>query len=380
MDDKPRGGIAFHLNCLAHGGAERVVVNLSERFAKAGYRVLIATEWEEEVEYPLSDRVQRVHVGLRKQDEKRGRIAKFLLRIKYLQEFMDEYQPDVVVAFAQRALYRALEAKGNRKTHVVIAPRIHPVGNYDHVADKIQMGLFFKKASGAVFQTEAMREFFQPHLSVETKVILNPVSEVFAKTAPVRPERKEVVHAARLVDFKNQLLLIRAFTIVHERFPEYVLRIYGADAGEGMEEKLRAEIKRQDAGSYIFLMGESNRLQEVLPGAACFAYSSDYEGMPNALLEAMVMGLPVVSTDCPPGGPAMLIKDKVNGLLVPVGDKEALAEGICEMITHPEEAARMGAQARKLLERTDIECVFAQWEAYLQRVSGIQPQPNRMQP
>lgn len=361
--------IAFHLNCLAHGGAERVVTLLANRFAEEGYRVLVATEWQDAVEYTLDERVERVHVGLRPEDEGKGRITKFLLRIRYLKAFMNEYRPDVLVAFAQRALYRALEAQGGTGVPVVIAPRIHPIGNYDHLSDRIQMALFFRRARGAVFQTEAMRDFFKPHLpDVLTSVILNPVSERFTRTPFVPPSRKEVVHSARLVDFKNQPLLVRAFVRVHERHPEYILKIYGADGGEGTEERIRREIESHHAEDYILLMGESNALEEDLLGAACFAYASDYEGMPNALIEAMVLGLPVVSTDCPPGGPKMLIKDHENGLLVPVGDEKALADAIDYMIGHPEEAARMGKAARGLRERTGIEHIFKEWEAYLKEV------------
>lgn len=363
--------VAFHLNCLAHGGAERVVSILANRFAAAGYRVLVATEWQEEIEYALSPQVERIHVGLRAEDEGKGRVTKFLLRIRYLRAFMKTYRPDVLVAFAQRALYRALEACGGTGVPVVIAPRIHPVGNYDHLSDRIQMALFFHRTVGAVFQTEEMQAFFAPHLKgVETKVILNPVSAQFTGRAFQAPVRKEVVHSARLVDFKNQPLLVRAFVRVHERHPDYVLKIFGADGGEGTEAKIRAEIAAHNAQDYILLMGESAALERDLPGAACFAYASDYEGMPNALIEAMVLGLPVVSTDCPPGGPRALITDRENGLLVKVGDEAALAQAICDMIEHPDAAERMGRAAARLIERTGEEAIFGEWESYLQKVTA----------
>ena len=99
--------IAFHLNCLVKGGAERVVTNLANKFAQEGYKVYVATEWYDENEFVLDERVTRVHVGLREGDENKNRITKFLLRIKYLKQFMKEYHPDLLIAFAQRANYRA---------------------------------------------------------------------------------------------------------------------------------------------------------------------------------------------------------------------------------------------------------------------------------
>ena len=76
--------IAFHINTLDQGGAERVVSNLANAFAKEGYEVYIATEWYGKNEYPLDERVQRVSVGLKEEDEEKGRIKKALLRKQYL--------------------------------------------------------------------------------------------------------------------------------------------------------------------------------------------------------------------------------------------------------------------------------------------------------
>ena len=102
--------IAFHLNCLTHGGSERVVSTLANYFAAEGYTVYVATEWQDPEEFPLDERVHRVHVGLREADEQKGRIAKFLLRIRYLKEFLRQYHPDILVAFMKRANFRALMA------------------------------------------------------------------------------------------------------------------------------------------------------------------------------------------------------------------------------------------------------------------------------
>ena len=111
-----------------------------------------------------------------------------------------------------------------------------------------------------------------------------------------RPEKrvKEVVQSGRIVDFKNQLMLIRAFDRVHKKHPDYVLKIYGGDSGDGTREQLEELIAERNAGEYVFLMGASDSLEKVLVNASVFAFSSDWEGLPNALLEAMALGLPIV--------------------------------------------------------------------------------------
>ena len=139
--------IAFHLNTLCQGGAERVVTNLANQFAKEGYEVYVATEWYDENEFVLDPRVTRVHVGLKDEDASKSRVTKFLLRIKYLKEFVHKVNPDVLVAFAHRANYRALMAAGNSKVPVVISIRINPIGYYDAFTDKIQIKWLFPKAA-----------------------------------------------------------------------------------------------------------------------------------------------------------------------------------------------------------------------------------------
>ena len=143
--------IVFHLNCLERGGAERVVTNLSEQFAAHGYEVYIATEWQGEDEYTLDTRVRRVHVGLSSRQEKHGRMRKFVDRILNLRRFLKEVKPDIVIAFARKANYRALTATIGTDFPVVISIRIAPVGCYDYLSDKIQIPVLFRRAAGGVF-------------------------------------------------------------------------------------------------------------------------------------------------------------------------------------------------------------------------------------
>ena len=100
--------IAFHLNCLEQGGAERVVTNLANQFAAGGYEVLIATEWFGVYEFLTDERVRRIHVGLREGDEKKHRLIQFYLRVKYLREFLKKEKPDILIPFARKALYLSL--------------------------------------------------------------------------------------------------------------------------------------------------------------------------------------------------------------------------------------------------------------------------------
>ena len=360
--------IAFHLNCLGQGGAERVVTNLANQFAEVGYEVLVATEWQEENEYTLDERVKRVHVGLRPEDENKNRIAKFFLRVKYLKEFLSEYKPEILIAFAHRANYRALMASRHTGIPTVISIRINPVGNYDAFSDKIQIRWLFPKAAGCVFQTKEQKEFFKPYLQDNSRIIINPLNPKFIGVKRPEVKEKSVVNHARIVDFKNHPMLVDAFLKVHENHPDYVLKIYGPDSGDGTKEIIDKKIADNHAEDFVFLMGSCNDIDKEIPKAEVYAYSSDYEGFPNSLLEAMAMGMPVVSTDCPPGGPAMIIRDGENGFLIPVGDSDALADRICRLIEDKELAERFGREAAKVSEIANVQTIFEQWRDYLESI------------
>ena len=360
--------IAFHLNCLARGGAERVVSNLANQFAKEGYEVYIATEWQEEDEYPIDDAVKRIHVGLTEEDKKKGRITQFFLRIKYLKKFVKEYKPDVLIAFAKRANYRALMAAGNMKIPVVISIRTDPKGHYDSFTDKLQNRWLFPKAAGCVFQTKGQKEFFKPYLQDNSKIILNPINPKYIGVEAPKEREKSVVHHARLVDFKNQPLLLRAFIRVHETHPDYVLRLYGDDSHDGTKEILEKIIADNHAEDYIFLMGGSDSLEKEIPKGSVYAFTSDWEGLPNSLLEAMAMGMPIVATDCPCGGPATVMTNEVDGLLIPIKDEDALVAGLNRLIENRELAECLGNNARNIATIANGEAVFRLWKAFLEDV------------
>lgn len=362
----PMQKIAFHLNSLQQGGAERVVSNLANRFAKEGYEVVIATEWYGTDEFALDQKVRRVHVGLTKEDENRSRISKMLRRIWYLRCFMKKEKPDVVVAFTRGVLYRALAAGIGTGIPVVISVRTDPVGHYDKKADKLRIPLLFPHAAGCVFQTEGAKAFFAPYLQENSRIILNPLNPKYIGVPEPAVRTKDVVQSGRLVDFKNQPMLIRAFLKVHEKHPDYTLKIYGPDSKDGTKEILESIIHENHAEDFVKLMGGSNTLEKDLADAALYAFSSDWEGLPNALMEAMALGLPVVSTDCPCGGPKTLIEDGVNGLLVPIMDEKAMTDGILRLIEDRELAERLGREARRISERANEDAVFEQWQTYLQ--------------
>ncbi len=358
--------IMFHLNCLEKGGAERVVSTLANTLSGKGHEVVVAAEWKGEDEFQLLPGVKHLIIGLKPEDENKNRISQFFIRLKNLEKCLAEERPDVLVPFAQKAIYRALMAQKKTGSKVITAVRTVPAGHYDHFSDRLLIPFLFPRAAGCVFQTSEQRDYFKPHIPEKTRIILNPVNDRYLNAEYPSQRTKRVVTSGRIVDFKNQSLLIDAFMDVHEEFRDHSLEIYGPDSHDGTKEILERKIAGYGAGSFIRLMGGCDDLENRLRDAAVYAFSSDWEGLPNALIEAMVMGLPVVATDCPCGGPAEIIEDGVNGLLVPIKDRKALADGMKKLIKDSALAERLGRNAMKLRDKTDPEIVSSEWCRFLE--------------
>lgn len=360
--------ILFHLNSLEKGGAERVVTTLANYLVQVGYEVVIVTLWKSDNEFWLDKRIERIDLGIKEKTHYNRRILGPIRKIYDIRKIFRNKKPDVVIAFAKKAICRALLATFLTSIPVIISVRTNPYLRYNSRKDKILVRFLFPRAAGSVFQTEEARRFFPKSMQKKAVVILNPVHSKYTDVQiPVNRE-KCVVQTGRLAEMKNQIMLIKAFINIHSVHPEYILKIYGGDSKDGTKEKLEACIKEYNAQEYVFLMGESDCLEKEIVSAAIYTFTSDWEGVPNALIEAMVMGLPVISTDCAGGGAAMLIEDGVNGLLIPAGNQTALEEKLLFLIENEPVAKRLGENARRLADKVNEKAITQQWTEYIDEI------------
>ena len=260
--------VLFHLNCFEQGGAERVVSNLVNQLVQEDYEVIAATQWQGEAEFALDERVNRIHVGLRDEDESKNRLVKIILRFKYLRDLIKKEKPDVVISFTRRPNYRALISAWGLKVPVIPAVRQDPKSYYNSFADKLLIPLLYPMAAGCVFQTTEQMESFPKSLRKRSAVILNPVNAKYVNVPKPEHREKTVVQSGRIVDFKNQAMLLRAFVKVHEKHPDYDLKLYGGDSFDGTWEQLEEIIRKNHAEDYIRLMGGSDSLEKELEALA----------------------------------------------------------------------------------------------------------------
>ncbi|WP_026506861.1 glycosyltransferase [Butyrivibrio sp. MC2013] len=360
--------IAFHINSLGLGGAERVVAGLAERFSSMGDDIVLATEWQADEEYRVSDKVRRVDVGLTADDDKKGRLGRYLARIRHLKDFIRDEKPDVLIAFMHGSIYRSLMAATGSSVPVIISVRNDPATDFASLPDRILTAIYMKRAAGGVFQTREAAAFFRKELGNKSEVILNPLNDKYMDTTYPESRTRRIVNVARLAHQKNQDMLIRAFAIVHKSYPDYRLEIYGPDGDAGVRDMLLKRVEELGLTECVELMGSCQSLDSTISDAAAFALSSDYEGLPNSLMEAMAMGIPCVSTDCPCGGPAELIHDGENGFLVPVGDAERMADRLIRIISDDKLSMMLGRNAMKIRQAADMDIIADKWKTFIDKV------------
>lgn len=163
-----------------------------------------------------------------------------------------------------------------------------------------------------------VREF---HRQRSRKIIPNAINKEFITAEYSGPRNKQIVSSGRLTEQKNHALLIKAFAGITAKYPAYKLVIYGDGPLRKDLELLASNLGIADKVSFP---GYTTEIRKKIERSSLFVLSSDFEGMPNALMEAMALGVPCISTDCKGGGARFLIKNGTNGLLTPIGDVEAL--------------------------------------------------------
>lgn len=349
--------LLFYISTIRGGGAARVMSNLANGFAASGADVTLVTSFPTENEYSLDPAVRRLNLSV--QNEK-SFFVRNIAWIHRLRKIIASEKPDAVISFMAEPNYRNLIACAGLKTKRIISVRNDPNKEYAGTFQRMLAKSLYGFADGIVFQTEDAQKWFPKRVQKKSCIIMNQVKAELFETN--RECEEYYVALGRLAPQKNYPMMIRGFAGFLKSQPLEQLRIYG----NGDAEQYSALIQELDAGKNIHFMGATADVAGVLKKAKAFLMTSDYEGMPNALLEAMAVGVPCICTDCPCGGPRAVIEDGKNGTLIPVGDANALTEALLQM--DEETRKYLGGNAKLTAERFRPEKVFKMWESYIKTV------------
>lgn len=354
--------IVLYIDNMNRGGAQRVMGNLAEHFLSKKIKVILVNDYPPDecvLNYNLSDQIERVYL---RDSYTKSPIANNYYRLKKLRKLIKDERPDVVLSFLGGPNIRMLISTMGIKVKKIVSVRNDPNKEYGaNYFKRVFVRKLFECSSGCVFQTEDAADYFTENVRNKSTIIYNPVAKKFFETN-LSDSRQNVITVGRLNLQKNHFLLIDAFARIADDFPEVNLIIYG----EGpLREQLETYINGKKLESRVSMPGNVSNVEEVLRKAKVFVLSSDYEGMPNALMEAMTVGLPCISTDCPCGGPRMLIQNDGQGILIPCKNEDKMADALKMVLSSDKLQTTLGENAKMRASDFMSEKVLEQWEKFL---------------
>ncbi len=344
---------------MQRGGANRVMAVLCNHFIKDAEIVLVndIVPDKSKSEYVIEKKVKREFLDANI-DHKNTNFH----RIKELRRIIREEKPDAIISFMCPPNVRMLLATIGIRVKKIVSVRNDPYKEYGTGVKKALFSLLFCLADGCVFQTEEASKYFPKLVRNKSKVIFNPVDEQFYKTT-WKGEKKEIVFVGRLTEQKRPILAIEAFSKLAKDFPEYKLSLYGD--GE-LKDILINTCEQLSLNDRITFWGQSKNIENILTDAALFLLTSDYEGMPNALMEAMAVGIPVIATDCPCGGPRSLIQNSDEGILIPCGNSDELSNAIRKLLCDKEKCKKMSESEKERAKSFIATNVIKDWKHFIE--------------
>lgn len=323
--------------------------------------------------YPLHLRVRQLPLRLAAESSNLWQgLLRNLRRIRVLRVAIRASIPDIVISFMDKVNVLTLLASGGLRRPVVVSERIDPSRYNIGGSWNLLRRLTYPRASALVCQSPTTLASFDFLPTSKKHVIPNPVMPPSAPLNNVESlqsfEAKYfIVAMGRLVEQKGFDMLLSAFNTLSAKHPDWFLMVLG----EGpLRRLLERQIETLGLKSRVRLCGPIRDPSSVLRRADLFVLSSRFEGFPNALLEAMAAGLPVVSFDCP-SGPRDIIRDGVDGLLVPPENVIALASALDRLMGNSAERERLAKRAPEVLKRFGLDEVMGKWDELFGRINKL---------
>jgi glycosyltransferase involved in cell wall biosynthesis len=350
--------ILFIVHKMTYGGAQKIMAFLANGLSSDGYNIYLLTYEDMTLGQALAPGVK--HLGLSFSPPSIYALRR-VLQIIGVRKVINRVRPDVIIAFLPYANIISIIAAVGTRVPVIISERGDPnvlQSWFTQLRDFI-----YNFSDGYVFQTEEAKKHFNKRIQAKAAVIPNPVIVNNIPPKWVGNKDNVIVNVGRFeLIQKRQDVLIKAFSKIADKFPDVNLVFYGEGKDKQEIIKIIADCNLEKR---VFLAGYTENIYLSIMRSRLFVLSSDYEGIPNALIEAMVVGLPCISTDCSPGGAASLIKNLKNGILVKTGCVEELAQAMEFLLSHPEVAESMGESALKIKIDLNPTIIICQWKKYI---------------
>lgn len=350
--------ILFTDATLLHGGAERVISILANELIELGHEVEILLYYDKPIWYQLNDKVKLLN------DEQSIGVSNPIKHILYRHKYFKKCDADIIISFLAPINMVSIVANFFTGKKIIVADRNDPRRTPVNFVVRKVRDFLYRFADGVVLQSSNNKAYFSKTVQKKSVVIFNPVDVgAYKGIALTTPKQDEIVAVGRLIDQKNPFMLLDAFGAISKKHPTYSLTYYG----EGnLAEAIKQKANQMGIGDKVNVPGAVKDVFEHIKSSKLYVMTSHYEGMPNALIEAMCVGVPVVSTKV--SGAVDLIDDGVNGRLVDCGDPKALAKVLSEMIENYSSVEHCAKEAIKLNEKLEAKQIVKNWLEFTEEI------------
>lgn len=365
MDTKK---IMFVLPRMNSGGVERFVSILANNLANRHYSVTVVVLVANDTFYNLNDKVEFISANIpldRSSILKRKiSLAKgFATSVSFVRKIVAQVKPSIVIPFLTHCeLVCYLATLGNNNIKRLSSER----------SDPRQRSFFIRKFKEFVYRTSSLlicqsrniSDYFE-HIPKEKKcVIPNPFDRALLPEPVREAEPLKIVSIGRLTSVKNFPLLIKAFSQIADEFKDITLTIYGEGPKRSELESIIDDLK---LNGRVFLPGSVADVHNRIKDSALFVLPSDYEGFPNALLEAIALKIPVISTDFASGVAREIVTEKF-GIIVPCKNEHAMAGAMRRLLYDDELRNQIRTCSREELNKYDVDNVVGIWDSLLTNI------------
>lgn len=363
--------ITLVISSLSCGGAERVLVSMAKGFIDRGHNVTVVTLSEKDHDfYVLPSDCTRIALGVLKQSANLAEaIANNIKRIAVIRQAIESSTPDVVISFLRITNVTTIIALLGTKHPVIVTEHNDArVFSYGVLWETLRR-MTYPLCSCVVSVSQGVDLGFASLPESKRAVIYNPIivkdsGDADELPTTINQDKQWLVSMGRLTEQKGFDLLLQAFAKIAPNYPDWQLLILGRGELRSQLSEMRDNLGLSE--QVIFTGALSNPFA-VLKQAKLFVMASRNEGFPMAHGEALACGLPVVCTDCP-SGPGEMIRQDVDGLLVPNGDVTGLATAMADLMSDESRRDNLAARAPEVLDRFGIAAIVKEWESLIHKL------------
>ena len=357
--------LTFIIHTVGAGGAERVLSYLANFWDQKGWEITVLSfdDGSEPPFYDLHPSVHHIPLGLYKKSRNPFiRLKNIIDRTLILRRAIKKSRPQAVISFIDRNNVRTLLSTFGLKIPVIVSERNHPFCEKIPKIWDLLRGWLYRRATAVIVLAPSAIPYFPRKIQKRSKVIPNPV--VIPKNNLEQTDKKSnknnkiVIAMGRLTPQKGFDLLLEAFAKVSNKHLDWSLVIWGEGLERPALEELRDKLGLHDR---VHFPGITKKPHEEFRKADLFVLSSRYEGFSNVLCEAMASGLPVISFNCPTS-PSEIIRDGIDGVLVPPGNIAQFSTKIDCLMGNPAERKRLAERAPEVTDRFGLNKVIGMWE------------------